>query len=471
MSHVKEHLGQDAKIKLHKCPNVSWYQKWTRILNRVNYTVTKHTRICSNHFYYGQPREKCPHPSMYLKGYDQLGCSKRRKVVRKFQCDKQYDEHLNNSQEGDQNLEEHIECHNYEQEIATLKSELEVKNCVIEETNKYIRQLKQGNSFGYHRIKDSDYQIKVHTGLPSAALFTWIFNEVKDVASNMKYYKGEQSMSTKFYQEHNTHKPGPKRKLCLEDELLMTLMKLRLNLNQDFIASMFDVTPGVVSVTISTWISLLALELKPLIHWPSEDQLLQYYPECFNKYGQVVCIVDCTEVQTERPSLDSVNSIMYSNYKERHTFKVLVGCTPGGSVSYISQAVGGEMSDVELVRRSGFLQMLKKNDKVMADKGFTNKDDFSSAGVDLITPEFKKKDVQFSVTKNIKNAEVSNARIHVERVIGRLKDFQILQGPIPLCLTDLVDSIFTVCGSLVNLMGILVPLTSKGKKRKFLPDE
>ena len=42
-----------------------------------------------------------------------------------------------------------------------------------------------------------------------------------------------------------------------------------------------------------------------------------------------------------------------------------------------------------------------------------------------------------------------------------MKDFKILQGPIPLSLADIVDNIFIVCGGLVNLMGILVPLQSK----------
>ena len=164
--------------------------------------------------------------------------------------------------------------------------------------------------------------------------------------------------------------------------------------------------------------------------------------------------LECTEIQTERPSLDSVNAVMYSNYKSRHTYKVLVACTPGGTVSYVSEAVGGDMSDVELVRKSGILiikDKFEKGDKVMADKGFNDKADFLIGDVELIMPEFARKSVQFTESKNVTNAQVSNARIHVERIIGRLKDFKILQGPIPLVLNDLVDNIFIVIGCLVNL--------------------
>ena len=88
---------------------------------------------------------------------------------------------------------------------------------------------------------------------------------------------------------------------------------------------------------------------------------------------------------------------------------------------------------------------------------------FLLGDVQLIIPEFAKKNVQFTETKNINNAEISNARIHVERVIGRLKDFKIMQGPIPLILNDLVDKMFIFCGCLVNLSGVLVPLHSKSK--------
>lgn len=56
---------------------------------------------------------------------------------------------------------------------------------------------------------------------------------------------------------------------------------------------------------------------------------------------------------------------------------------------------------------------------MLADKGFTDIDDFLMKEVELIIPEFKRKDEQFSLAQNVYNADVSNARIHVERAIGR----------------------------------------------------
>ena len=467
MSHVKENLGDAAIIKFHTCPKTSWYKKWADLLHRQNLSkFTSSTLVCSNHFEYGQPRPKSPHPSMYLEGYsvkNEIKCKERRVVYRRTapsdKIKKKFRRKGDNEQESTGNVESnsypkgdgttsqpctpnaettHLsKDEEYESEILKFKMKLQEKEKenkeLISEKNKIIMDLTSKPNFGINSIKKSDELVKVYTGLPTYALFNWLFEEVKEPAKNMNYYRGEKSSTDKYYQVNDKNKPGPKRKLCLEDELLITLIKLRHNVNIEFIAGLFNVSASLISVTITTWISLLALELKPLIYWPSQDMLKRYYPECFKRYGDNVCaIIDASEVQTERPSMTSINSVLYSNYKQRHTFKVLVACTPGGSISFFSEAAGGDMSDVEMVRRSGILENLKKGDKVLADKGFTDIDDFLMKEVELIIPEFKRKDEQFSLAQNVYNADVSNARIHGERAIGRWKNYKITRGPIPL---------------------------------------
>ncbi|CAG2216013.1 unnamed protein product [Mytilus edulis] len=433
MPHVKEHLGSNASIKLHKCPKEEWYKKWSKLLNRDNYEVNKNTRVCSNHFEYGQPRELAPHPKLHMKGYEittprrllmrntevhsKPVASKSRKKLSELVDSENVSLTTNICTDSstcnisDDIIDENeISKESLSAEIQFLKIQLAEKDHQLSSAKEKIKDLEKKNSFGIISIKHSDNLIRLHTGLASYSLFCWLLDEVSVPASNMKYYKG-----------------------------------------------------SLVSSIITTWISLLALELRPLIHWPTRDQLDQYYPDCYSKYGKVTAIIDCTEVQTERPSLDSTNSALYSNYKSRHTYKVLVACTPGGTVSFVSHATGGDMSDVELVRRCGILDLFEEGDKVMADKGFNNKDDFLLGDVELIIPAFARKNIQFRESKNISNTEISNARIHVERVIGRMKDFKILQGPIPLILSDVVDNIVFVCGCLVNLSGVLVPLHTNNK--------
>ena len=52
---------------------------------------------------------------------------------------------------------------------------------------------------------------------------------------------------------------------------------------------------------------------------------------------------------------------------------------------------------------------------------------------------------------------IASLRIHVERAIGRLKNFGILNGTIPLSLSRLTNQIVHVCAFLCNFQPALVP--------------
>ena len=72
-------------------------------------------------------------------------------------------------------------------------------------------------------------------------------------------------------------------------------------------------------------------------------------------------------------------------------------------------------------------------------------------GAILKIPSFTKGKSQLSGSEVDMSRQLSNVRIHVERVIGRIKKFRILQSIIPITLVDLIDDIMvTICGA-VNL--------------------
>ena len=199
------------------------------------------------------------------------------------------------------------------------------------------------------------------------------------------------------------------------------------------------------------------------IVWPSRDLIQRYYPSCFSNYKEtVVSIIDCTEIPTERPSLAKTNAQVYSNYKGRPTVKCLVGITPGGTVSYLSRCAGGAISDKQLVEMSGILDKFSPGDAVMADRGFNIQDLLLERQVKLYIPPFTKArqsaTSQFTPQQESNTKVIANSRIHVERVIGRMKEYQILQGPVALTMVDLMDSIMVICGGLTNLQPIMVPL-------------
>ena len=107
-------------------------------------------------------------------------------------------------------------------------------------------------------------------------------------ASKLQYYKGKQSLHAKRYQRIKHYKkPGTKRKLSMENELLLTLMRLKLDLTQEYLSFLFHVSVSTVDSVLSTWIPFLAAELSLLIVWPSQVEVKQAYPDSFKKWNTV----------------------------------------------------------------------------------------------------------------------------------------------------------------------------------------
>ena len=53
--------------------------------------------------------------------------------------------------------------------------------------------------------------------------------------------------------------------------VLVVLMKLKLNLSEQFLAHLFDTCTSLISQVLSTWLPLLAAELRPLLYWPKQE--------------------------------------------------------------------------------------------------------------------------------------------------------------------------------------------------------
>ncbi|CAC5380160.1 unnamed protein product [Mytilus coruscus] len=122
--------------------------------------------------------------------------------------------------------------------------------------------------------------------------------------------------------------------LTPKDQLFMCLMKLRQN-KED-------------------------LELKINI-WPSRDIVTDYMPDDFKyKFATTRVILDATETPIQKPSHVDAQSVTWSSYKHKNTIKTMIGCTPRGTVSYVSDAYGGS------------------KDSIMADRGIMVQDLFSS---------------------------------------------------------------------------------------------
>ena len=274
-----------------------------------------------------------------------------------------------------------------------------------------------------------------YTGFKSYVVFLPFFQFLGPAVNKLNYWGSEVT----------SRKQQCSMKLSPMDQLVMTLMKLGLNLKVLDLSFRFGVSPTVVSKYFTTWICFL---YHHLIDWmPSVQQVTGTLPPAFREhFPTTYTIIDGSEIFLETPTDLHMQSSTWSNYKHHNTAKFLIACTPNGCtcICFMSQLYVGSISDVELTHISGFLTCLedKPGISIMADRGFTIKDMLQAIGVlwkvdsNYQHPKFKKGD--------------ASVRIHVERAIGRIKTFNILKHTLPISLSRLSNQIVFVCAYLSN---------------------
>ncbi|XP_068692342.1 uncharacterized protein [Montipora foliosa] len=225
---------------------------------------------------------------------------------------------------------------------------------------------------------------------------------------------------------------------------------VRIGLFERDLAYRFNISIGTVSNIVISWANFLYLRLGSLSIWPSKEVILEKMPESFkSKYKETRVIIDCTEIKVEMPSSLVLKSQTYSNYKSANTLKGLVGISPSGSITFLSQLYTGSISDREITERCGILNMpFQAGDSLMADKGFDIQDLLDPIGVTLNIPPFLQMQDQMPANDVLQTQQIAAERIHVERTINKIKNFHIFDQIIPISLAGSINQIWTVCGLL-----------------------
>ena len=187
----------------------------------------------------------------------------------------------------------------------------------------------------------------------------------------MQYWKGERLGSQPYQEDENRKKPGPSRKLSFLNEFLLVLIRLKAGLFVQDLSDRFGVSISLVSRICITWINLLYYELKDIFPFPTQKLVCKNMQEESAEFATTRIILDCTELFIQRPSAMLAQSETWSDYKHHNTWKLLVGVTPNGQVSFLSDLWGGRVSDKQITRESGVLDLIKSGDNIMVDWALT----------------------------------------------------------------------------------------------------
>lgn len=243
------------------------------------------------------------------------------------------------------------------------------------------------------------------------------------------------------------------KKISKENRLLIFLCKMKLGLSYSALGVLFAVDRKTISRIFISTLEYLVVRCRNFVTWPSKEVVQATMPNEFREmYENCRVLIDCTEIKIDQASSVEAKVQTYSHYKKGFTIKVLVGCTPSGFVSFVSKSYGGRISDAQITTLSGILDLLEPDDLVLADKGFPGIQstiDEKGAGIILVMPPFLRGGM-FSEEQVEETYQVAKFRIHIERIMQRIRIYNIL-SKLPMHLLPHADNIIFMCCVLVNL--------------------
>lgn len=235
----------------------------------------------------------------------------------------------------------------------------------------------------------------------------------------------------------------------MSDQVLLTLMRLRLGLPYFDLAIRFGTSVAQAGKVVRVMLGILNSAISRVVVRLPVETILATTPKQFasSGYANTTCITDCTEVQLQRPKKIYPSGQTYSHYNSCNIKKFLVAVAPSGFIMFISNACGGRASHKFIVDDSGFVDYLFQGQEVIAGRGFALTNSMKVKGVKLNVPAR----YLFSEEEATVPRRISRLRIHVERAINRIKVYRILKAALPIHRKKLINSIILLCAGLCNL--------------------
>lgn len=296
---------------------------------------------------------------------------------------------------------------------------------LLQEEKTVLLELSQKNVDGPPRndvmsdnFLDDPERCSYYTGLPCSDKVSWVFSLV---------LPGVDSRS----------------KLAPIKQLLMILMKIKLDPPIKDLAFRFDITVNVANRIFDSWLPEMSKKLGALVKWPTENELLNSLPQCFEfpRYRNSVVIIDLLELLTQQ----------WCSNKDV-LLKILVGFAPNGTIIYLSRCYECDVSDFSHFKvEQDFLNYLKPGDVVFADRMF-DPSDFANVGAELICPPYYEGIHRIIEAGIIQERNVLEVTSHVKKVVNRLKIFRMLAtGIMPHTNAEHANFIVRACAGLINM--------------------
>ncbi len=467
--------ADQGKVSFFSFPkkNQEQRQKWVNAVHRVNpdgsqWKPGPYAKICSDHFVSGRwsPTRNDPDyaptqfPTKHVKAksdqdvarYARLQSrSLAQSMTRIDNCESGGEEELtpSNSQASQTASDLQLAKASFRVTFESFESEI-----IVSPEQKICNKSTQiSSTISYAH----DAGVQVHFGQEELASLGG-FDVVAMTERQFKAFTGIQKNLFHFILDLAEDDIKSSRIIERDGKLALFLVKLKLNPTFAALSGMFQLRrEEAASQCFSEVLSAMVKIAKTGVIWFSKDKIQARLPPSFKAlYPETRVIIDCSEIPCEKPHLLKQRTLLYSNYKSRHTLKFLVGCAPSGEIMFISETYGGRTTDTEATIKSGLMTLIENGDAVLADKGFPHiEGGVNTKGGVLVMPPFKDKQRQFSTQDNKSAYDCASVRVHIERCIARMKVFNCLHF-VRLDEFKFIDDILYVISYLCNMGNDLI---------------
>ena len=330
---------------------------WKVRIRRVGFEPSKYSYVCSKHFkkedftepskdtptVYQKPRlKRGAIPSLFLRGESSEEV-KSRSTATSLRALKPLKESpkkklaasggaLLDETDTEMFLAQADQPHE-EQRVESLTKQLDEAFSEIRELEKRV--------FTFERLSEDD--IKGYTNLSKRAFLR--LDKLINAFRPLKYWTGCEVV-----------------KISDKDQLLIFLMKLKLDVPLFDIAKRYDVSRTTIHNVFLTYLYAVheVLYQGLMKRMPSLAKNQGSMHESFGEFTNCRVIIDCTEFRITTPRQDlNAASASYSNYKHNLTGKFLIGVAPNGTITFVSDGYPGNTSDKVLTEHCGVLNHLK----------------------------------------------------------------------------------------------------------------
>jgi hypothetical protein len=220
---------------------------------------------------------------------------------------------------------------------------------------------------------------------------------------------------------------GRNSELDGRDQLLLTVVWLRVYPTHEVLGYLFGVSDSTVSRTVARVLPILEQGGCDTMRMPdpgrkrrrSLDQLLSDTPD-------LAVIIDSFEQKIQRPKDPNERDGFYSGKKKTHTLKSQIAVNEEtGAIVDVSASVAGPIADITLLEQSGLMTNLPDGVGGIGDLAYVGIEKLHPQGL-AASPRRKPRGKPRPPEDVVYNTVFSRRRIVVENTIGRLRRYQSL---------------------------------------------